>query len=141
MRLIITLLLCLLLPTASFADKYVAPGEFVSTQTIVSFWANDCEPCQQQVPLLYNFARFNPGIKVVVVTLGGHEGDYKLPTARPSNLLTINVTEPATSLRAFGSGMEPLPFHAYVRPDGSICRSRAGVQGVNTFEDWVKQCK
>lgn len=131
--------ICLLLPASvAQADGYATPGQFIGYKTLVTFWSSDCAQCGRQLPILIQAARFNPNIKFYYVSLGSM-GDVARD-GLPSNLLITSVSETATTLRSFGATADMLPFSAYLRDDGTICRSRAGVQGVTTLEDWMEKC-
>lgn len=138
---IIAWLLCLLLPaTSAYAGGYATPGQFIGYKTLITFWSGDCERCDQQLSILKQVARFNPDVKFYYIFLGGMSSEDTVRDALPSNLLITNVSEVSTTLRSFGATADMLPFSAYMRADATVCRSRAGVQGAGTLEDWMEKC-
>ncbi len=138
---ILAWLLCFLLPASAVqAGSYANPGQFIGYKTLITFWSGDCANCNRQLPILIKTARFNPDIKFYYVFLGSMSSDDEVRDALPSNLLIRSVSEVGSSLRSFGATASMLPFSAYMRADGTVCRSRAGVQGTGTLEDWIEKC-
>lgn len=82
----------------------------------------------------------NPDVKFYVIYLQGYGEGNEINATLPSNLLVRHVTESASTLRSFGATASMLPFSAFISDDAVVCRSHAGVQGVGTLEDWIKQC-
>ncbi len=140
-KFVVSIVMCLMvLPSMLRAEEYVIPGQFIGEQTLVSFWRNDCGACAKQIPILISLAKLNPKVHIALVTLSGRNGSQVLPSALPSNMQLHSVLNSATSLRAFGSSQDSLPFSAFLRSDGSVCESHAGVQGQATMEEWIKKC-
>ncbi len=134
--------ICLMLPASvAQAIGYATPGQFIGYKTLVTFWNDDCSQCARQLPIMIQVAKYNPDAKFYYIFLGDYMSSENLARgALPSNLLIFNVSEAATTLRSFGATADMLPFSAVLRNDGTICRSRAGVQGVSTLEDWMEKC-
>lgn len=140
MRNMLIAITLLLLPALASANDYVRPGQFINKRTLVSFWSSACETCQNQIPILINFARYHPDLNVTLINITEKRGQYELPETHPSNFGVIAVDDGSTSIRAFGGSLTSLPFSAFVHDAGAVCESHAGTQGLSTFEDWAKKC-
>jgi thiol-disulfide isomerase/thioredoxin len=93
---------------------------------IVNFWATWCGPCKAEIPELSAFARENPDI-----TLLGVSVDEGMPIARlrrfvETNDMAYTVVHDPTGASSRGWGVSSLPTTYALSPDGHIVDHKVG---------------
>lgn len=108
-------------------SKFVRAADFSGRPLLVNFWASECPPCVNEMPLLAAQAARHPAAQFIGVAVDGRARALRFLWGRPSVYPQLEAPrQPEVLLRRFGNLQAALPFTVVLDPAQRICASRQG---------------
>jgi thiol-disulfide isomerase/thioredoxin len=116
--------------------------DFAGKVVVLNFWASWCVPCQEELPLLQNYAR-NSGDDVQVIALTNPNNGQTIGDVE-SFLQTYGITDLLVVLDQHNAlhstfGVLVLPSTYFIDPDGTVKRYIPGVLTVTEVDQFVRE--
>lgn len=129
----ILLILLIFLPVLSYADAD-------NGKTLLVFFRSDCAPCLRELEILPEIAKKHGNLTIDIVSLDEEYRNY-VPPAFPANVhkIVFGARESRIIKDAEGDRIA-IPFSAFLKADGSVCGTHAGILGTDQVTKWSKKC-
>lgn len=108
----------------NLAGETVSLADFRGRTVVINFWATWCPPCRVELPSFANFARKNPEIAVLGLSVQSPPDDLKKMVDDRGIPYPVLIVDGDT---AEAYGVTSLPTTVVITPEGTIRSAHAGV--------------
>lgn len=99
-------------------------GQFQGQPVVLNFWASNCLPCLQELPILHAHAASQPGLPHVGIAIDTRAATQAFLRQHPASY-TQALGSPAL-LSIFGNKINGLPYTVILTSQHRICARRLG---------------
>lgn len=112
--------------TASLAD--------ITGPAVINFWASNCEPCREELPVLQEFSeRYGDQVPVIGVDFLETYPAAAIDLARRSGVTYPSLADACGDLQDTDLVIKGLPQFVVVAPDGSVTQRAGGVDSLEAI--------
>ncbi|MGX9713329.1 TlpA family protein disulfide reductase [Janthinobacterium lividum] len=106
------------------ADGSIRLGQFPGQPVVLNFWASNCLPCIQELPIFNAHAASQPTLPVIGIAIDTRAAAQAFLRSHPASYPQA-LAAPAL-LPAFGNQINGLPYTVIVNSQHRICTRRLG---------------
>lgn len=121
--------------------------------SVVAFWSAKCIPCLKEAKMLHAYAKKHPTITIHIVSVDDEQSTkeyfgqsaFRSKTYRGEKIqknfnVFIANGDQESLFRSLGNSYAILPFTIALNAKGEICKSKNGMLGTQTIDNWKRQC-
>ncbi|PHV22718.1 alkyl hydroperoxide reductase [Janthinobacterium sp. BJB446] len=106
------------------ADGSIRLGQFPGQSVVLNFWASNCLPCIQELPIFNAHAASQPTLPVIGIAIDTRAAAQAFLREHPASYPQA-LASPAF-LPAFGNQIKGLPYTVIVNSQHRVCTRRLG---------------